>query len=345
MDMMTAPAPPSGEAMPSLDLVLEAMMGYERSAALRAAVELDLFTRIAEGAGTASEIAERCGGSERGVRILCDFLTVNRFLTKSGDRYGLSPESGAFLNRHSPAFMGETVFFLTSDYIMGGFKDIAGAVRKGGTVSEVEGLDPNHPMWVVFAKSMAAMMTLPANLAAQALLGGSQDPMKVLDIAAGHGMFGVAVAQQNPNARIVGQDWPNVLEVAQENAQKNGVGDRYELLPGSAFDADFGTGYDIVLLPNFLHHFDVPTNETLLRKVNAALKPGGRVGICEFVPNEDRVTPPMQASFSLMMLAGTPSGDAYTSPQITSMLANSGFSSPTRHDLLPTPQTLVIAGK
>ena len=127
-----------------------------------------------------------------------------------------------------------------------------------------------------------------------------------------------------------------MLEVAKENAQKAGVADRYNTIEGSAFDVEFGSGYDLVLLTNFLHHFDPPTCETLLRKVHAALADGGRAVTLEFVPNEDRVTPPDAAGFSMMMLTGTPSGDAYTFAELERMVANAGFSRSTLHPLPPT---------
>jgi hypothetical protein len=124
-------------------------------------------------------------------------------------------------------------------------------------------------------------------------------PFKVLDIAAGHGIFGIHIATRHPEAEIVALDSPGVLEVAAENAERFGVGDRHTRLPGSAFDVEFGNGYDVVLLTNFFHHFDIPTCTDLMRKVRGALNPGGRAVTLEFVPNEDRVTPPEQASFSL----------------------------------------------
>jgi hypothetical protein len=132
-------------------------------------------------------------------------------------------------------------------------------------------------------------------------------------------------------------DWPRVLDVARENAAKAGVADRYHLRPGSAFEVDYGTGYDLVLLTNFLHHFDVPTCEGLLRKVRAALAEGGRVVTLEFIPNEDRVTPPGAASFSMTMLASTPSGDAYTFRELEQMFRNAGFS---RSEVFPVPQSI-----
>jgi hypothetical protein len=122
-----------------------------------------------------------------------------------------------------------------------------------------------------------------------------------------------------------------------------GVADRYHLLPGSAFDVDFGGGYDLVLVPNFLHHFDPPTCTAFMRKVHASLETGGRAAIVEFVPNPDRVSPPMPAAFSMMMLATTPAGDAYTFAELESISKDAGF---TRVELAPATlglDQLVIA--
>src|SRR5919202_1193284 len=163
-------------------------------------------------------------------------------------------------------------------------------------------MTPELPMWEDFARSMVAMMRPPAEAIAQIV--GNEGAPKVLDIAAGHGIFGITVAQANARAEIYAVDWKNVLAIAEENARAAGVADRYHLIPGSAFDVDFGADYDVVLLTNFLHHFDPPTNERLLRKVHAALTPGGRAITLEFVPNDDRVSPPVAAMFSLVMLVG-----------------------------------------
>ena len=136
-----------------------------------------------------------------------------------------------------------------------------------------------------------------------------------------------------------------MLTVAKENAQFFGASARYHTIPGSAFDVDYGTDYDIVLLTNFLHHFDPPTCETLLRKIHSALKDGGRAVTLEFVPNEDRVTPPQAAAFSMMMLGATPAGDAYTFPELEAMFRNAGFARSELHELPPTIERVVISSK
>jgi hypothetical protein len=166
---------------------------------------------------------------------------------------------------------------------------------------------------------------------------------KGLDISAGHGLFGLMVAKANPEAEIYAADWANVLLVARENATKFGAVQRYHTIPGSAFDSDLGAGYDLALVPNFLHHFDVPTCIKLLRKVRGATKSGATLAIVEFVPNEDRISPRPAAAFSIQMLGGTEGGDAYTFRELSNMISEAGFGPCRQQALAPTPQTLILA--
>ncbi len=333
---------------PSPLLFFETVSAYQRSAAMKAAVELDIFTHIGAGHVTASDLAAACGAAERGVRILCDYLVIIGFLNKQEDSYQLTQDSAVFLDRRSPAYMGGAIEFLLSPMLMEGFKDLTGAVRKGGTMMEAGTIAPEHPVWVKFARAMAPMMALPAQVMAQLISehASAERKIKVLDIAAGHGAFGIAVARQLPNAEITALDWPSVLQVAEENARLAGVSDRHRLLPGSAFEVDYGSGYDFVLLTNFLHHFDQQTCEQLLRKVRAALADRGRAITLEFIPNEDRVSPPGAAMFSMTMLGSTPHGDAYTFPELERMFSNAGFTRSVLRPIAPDyPQQLVLSDK
>lgn len=331
---------------PTPTLFFETITAYQRAEASKAAIELDIFTAIGQGNDTASKIAVRCDASERGVRILCDYLTMIGFLTKAENCYGLTQDSAVFLDRRSPAYIGGAAEFLISDHIIDNFKHLTQAVRKGGNATADEGtLAPEHPVWVKFARAMAPMMRPVAQGIAQLIDPEANRKIKVLDIAASHGAFGLAFATRNPNAEIVGLDWANVLELSKENAEAAGVADRYSTIPGSAFEVDYGTGYDVVLLTNFLHHFDAPTNEKLLRKVHAALAEGGRAVTLEFVPNEDRVSPSGVAGFSLVMLASTPSGDAYTFAEFYQMFRNAGFGKSEIHAIPPAMQQLIVSQK
>jgi 2-polyprenyl-3-methyl-5-hydroxy-6-metoxy-1,4-benzoquinol methylase len=328
---------------PSPGIVFDTLQAYQRSVALRGAIDLDLFTAIADGNHSLSAIAARIKASEKGTRVLCDYLTMIGFLVKQGAEYSLTPDSAAFLNRHSPAYMGTMANFLMSPNVAGLLENITDVIRHGGALPSDRGaLEPDHPMWVEFARSMAPMMQMPAGLIAQMFAGSK--PIKVLDISAGHGLYGIAFAKHNPVAKVVGLDWANVLEVAKENAAKAGVADRYSTIPGSAFEVDFGSGYDIILIPNFLHHFDPATNEKLLRKVHVALAASGIAIAPEFIPNEDRISPERDAMFSMQMLS-TPAGDAYTYSELEKMFRNAGFARSELRELSPAPQRLVVSYK
>lgn len=332
---------------PSPELFFQTVNSYQRTAALKAAITLDVFTGIAEGNQTAKTLASRCGAAERGMRILCDFLTIIGFLRKEENQYHLTLDSATFLDSRSPAYLGGAIEFLLSPRLLAGYDDLAGAVKKGGTTILEDGtMSPDNPIWVRFARGMMPLMVLPAQMMVKLIQPEPVDrKLKILDIAAGHGIFGITFAKHFPNAAVYAVDWSNVLEVAQENAQKHGVNERYHTIPGSAFDVEFGEGYDLVLLTNFLHHFDPPTNETLLKKVHAALADGGQAITLEFVPDDNRVTPPSQAAFSLIMLASTPSGDAYTFAELSQMLLNAGFSKNELHALPPTLEHAVVSYK
>lgn len=331
---------------PTPERIFNTMVAFQETEALKAAIELDIFTAIADGANTAASLAAKIGASERGVRILCDYFTIKEFLTKKGNEYSLTQESTIFLNRHSPAYLATMINFLASPWSRRNFGALAEAVRKGGTASETGDHTKAHEeIWVNFARSMASL-TIPSAEFIASLAGAAQGkPCKVLDIAAGHGMYGITMAKRNPNAHVVAVDWPAVLEVAKENAAKSGIAARHTTKPGSAFETDFGDGYDFVLLTNILHHFDIRTCEKLLRRVHAALKPGGKAITLEFVPNEDRVTPPMAAAFSLVMLAGTDAGDAYTFAQYEKMFRSAGFVKTTLHPVPEMPQQVLVSEK
>ncbi len=323
---------------PSPALFFDTIGAYQRTEALRAAVELDLFTHIGAGSDTAEALASACQASPRGVRILADTLTIAGFLVKQGDRYELTPDSRAFLDRNSPAYLGGVTRFMLAPDLRESFHRLTDAVRKGGTAISDEGtVSDDNPVWVEFARAMGPMMRMPAQLLADFVGADPDQPLRVLDVAAGHGLFGIAVAERYPKARITALDWPNVLAVASENAARAGISDRYQLLPGSAFDLDWGGPYDVVLLTNFLHHFDMPTCQRLAAKAHAALAPGGRCLTLEFIPDPDRITPPppppSPSSCSPPPPTATPTPSPNTNP------SSPPPASPGTNSFLSTPPT------
>jgi 2-polyprenyl-3-methyl-5-hydroxy-6-metoxy-1,4-benzoquinol methylase len=327
---------------PDPALVFDLINSFQKTAALRAAVELDLFTALGEGHNTVEDLARRCDATERGIRILSDFLTIQGLIAKEGERYLHSPTSDVFLDSSSPSCIASVIKVLNNPLMMESYDHLSKVIRQGYTNLPGQGtIEPEHPIWVEFAHNMAPMMAPLTEPLGKAVLNGQKRPMKVLDIAAGHGLFGIEGAKQNPAAEIVAVDWAPVLEVARSNADKSGVGSRFHLKPGSVFEVDLEGPYDIILLTNFLHHFDVSTCITLLEKCRAATVPGGMVAALDFVPNADRITPSTAAAFALIMLATTESGDAYTFPEYEEMFSKAGFAEVGMQDVPPSPHRIV----
>ena len=323
-------------------LLVDTMFAFRKTAAIKAAIELDLFTKFGGESRTARALASELGCAERGVRILCDFLVISGFLTKSGENYTLTPSSQVFLDRHSPAYMGAAIDFLASTQIVSLLLDDPAAyVRNGGSVG-LANVAPDNPIWVKFARAMGAFTGASAKAVALDVATWSKLPSKVLDIAAGPGAFGIEIAKVAPSASVVAIDWKPVLAVTEENATDAGVAERFTFRPGSAFEIDWGNGYDLILLPNFLHHFDRDGCIALLKKARASLVPEGRVAVVEFIPNEDRVSPEFPAAFAMVMLATTPSGDAYTERELADIAKSAGFRVVATKPLPPSPASLIF---
>lgn len=324
----------------SPDLFMDAVVAYQQTAAMKAALALDLFTQIAMGNTTAEDLAHATGAAVRGIRILCNYLTVRGHLEKHGDQFRLTPATAAFLDRRAPSWMGDVVEYLAAPEMMNLFLDNPAIYVRNGGATGLANNAPDHPIWVKFARAMGpSRVPLATRIASEVAVWS---PRNVLDVAAGHGMFGIAIAKANIDAQVTAIDWAAVLSVARENAEAAGVSERYHTSAGSAFNTDWGGGFDLVLLANFLHQLDRDGCVDLLRKARESLVSGGRVAAVEFLPNEDRVSPRFPVMFAFQMLGSTPQGDTYTSREFEEMGRAAGFGKAITKPLPPTPQSLVL---
>lgn len=327
---------------PSPQRIFETLGAFQRTAAMRAAIELDLFTAIGEGADTVSKLAQARSVSERGVQILSDYLTMLGFLNKNAGAYSLGSDAAAFLDKRSPVYLGAAAAAaLAGEPLVSAFAMLTEAARRGGTALSGGGtLAPEHPIWVEFARAMAVPGAFLARLLADCLYQQDEGPMKVLDIAAGHGLYGIEFAKRNPRTEAFAVDWQQVLAVARGNAETAGVADRFHTIPGDALTVDFGSGYDLALVTNFLPDLDSSTK--LLKRIHSALRPHGRAVAFELLLNEDRVSPVPAVALSLALLATTPAGEARTAKQLEEIFRKSGFALTEVKELSQLPHRIFV---
>ena len=201
---------------------------------------------------------------------------------------------------------------------------------------------PEHQAWPDFARAVAPLSRGLARSLAEHLDVERQASMKVLDIAAGHGLYGISVAERNSQAEIFAVDWPQVLAVARENAVRAGVADRFHSIAGDAFTVDLGDDYDLALITNFLPDLDSVACEKLLRKISSALKRDGRAAVLELVLNEDRVSPAPSVNLDLGLLATTPGGRVRTAAELETIFRRSGFSRTDAYALPQLPFQIIV---
>jgi cyclopropane fatty-acyl-phospholipid synthase-like methyltransferase len=320
------------------------LQSLQRTAALTTAVQIDLFTAIGDSGSSPDDIAAHCNTSARGVRVLCDYICVLGLLQKRLGRYWQTREAALYLDRRSPHFIGDAaVQMYAGGPFVEGCQHLTQAVRSGGTALASAGtLAPEHPYWVQFARARGAIGAANGRRLATLLDSSSSGTMRVLDIACGHGHHGIAIAKANPRAQIFAQDWPAVLDVAVGNAREAGVLERYHTIPGDVFGVTFRERYDMVLITNFLPDFGPAECERLLTKIRHSLTNNGRAVALQWIPDDDRLSPPTAPSLALSLLAETPSGDVYTYRELVEMFRRAGFTRTELRELGPSLQRVVI---
>jgi ubiquinone/menaquinone biosynthesis C-methylase UbiE len=305
--------------------LVETLFAFVRTAVLKAAVDLELFTHIARGRRSADEIAGAANADGRATRVVLDALVAQGFLGKREGGYSLNPVTEMLLVKDSPSYAGDFSRIITNPRLWQAMGELAAIVRTG-TPPEAMIEVPDHEFWVEFGEASEKTSQLPAGMLADMLDGDRTAPLEVLDVACGSGVYGFSVLERFPQARLTSLDWPSVLNHARKVAERRGVAQRITWLGGSAFEATLPPSrFDLVIVSHFYHHFPAAQNIELSKRLFAALKPGGRISVHDWVADDARAERTQALMFAVVMVASTPQGDVYTLPEYRSMLEAAGF--------------------
>lgn len=316
--------------------------GFAPALIIEAALSNGFFDALARAPMNAAELANVTGASQRGVTAVMDALVGFALAARDREgRYVLTPESDAFLVSSRPGSLAPFFQHISHDLIPA-WTSITECTRTGAPARPVNTQEGGAEFFRDFVEALFALGYRAALALAQSLALPQNEPLKILDLAAGSGVWSIAFAQTYPQARITAVDWDAVLPVTQKVAARHGVSDRYEYRAGDILSVDFGSGYDVATLGQILHSEGDRRSQELLRKVYQALKPGGHIVVAEFLIDEDRNGPPQALTFSVNMLVNTDEGRAYTFREIDAWLRAAGFE-PAKLLDVPAPSVLVAA--
>jgi ubiquinone/menaquinone biosynthesis C-methylase UbiE len=338
------PQPQAPPPAPTPERLLQMAWGYAPPLILETALNYRLFDLLEASPKTAPEVAAETGASVRGLTALLNALVGLQFLMRQGHHYALTPESATFLVSHRPTYHG-TYFMHMTRQLIPRWLQLADAVRTGRPVCAVNQENEGPTFFAEFVESLFPLSYQAARTLGEHLgIPQKNEPVKVLDIGAGSGVWGIALAHQSPWVSIHAVDWPVVLEVTRRVAHRQGVGDRLTTASGDLLEADFGRDHQVATIGHILHSEGPDRSRRLLHKTFSALAPGGTVAISEFMPNEDRTGPPNALIFAVNMLVHTEAGDTFTFPEISTWLREAGFEKPRQLEA-PAPSPLVLATK
>jgi SAM-dependent methyltransferase len=319
--------------------------GYAAPLILEAGVRIGVFDALAGGTKSVADVAKETGASDRGLRIMLNALVGLGLLKKDGpERYALTPEADNFLVKDRPGYLGGFLQH-TSSHLIPKWLGLTDIVRTGRPAGAVNQEGTGAEFFEKFVEDLYPLNVAAANVLADELrIEQAAGPVAVLDLAAGSGVWGVALAKRSPRVRVTAVDWPGVLPATQRTAERQGVADRFRFVAGDILSVDFGAGYQVATLGHILHSEGEARSRKLLAKTAAALAPGGTIAIAEWLVDTDRTGPPIGLIFAVNMLVNTEQGDTWSFDEIAGWLREAGFRD-ARQLEAPAPSPLVLATK
>ena len=325
--------------------IMQMAWGYAAPLIIEAAVRHRVFDSLDAGPKSVDELAGATSASPRGLRMIMNALVSLELLGKDRqERYALTPESAAFLVSTKPSFQGG-IFRHVSSQLLPRWMKLDEIVKTGRPAAAVNQEDDGAQFFEELVEDIFPMSYGAAQrLGDELKLKDAQKPVRVLDIASGSGVWGIALAQKSPKVSVTAVDWPNVLEVTRRVATKRKVQDRFKFVAGDLHEVDLGTGHDIATLGHILHSEGEARSRTMLRRIFPALAPGGTIAIAEFLVNDERTGPANATIFAVNMLVNTDQGDTFSATEIGNWLREAGFTDVRTLDS-PGPSPLILATK
>ena len=315
------------------DELNDMVRGFMPSRAVLTALELDIFTAIADGASV-EPIARKIGADPRATEMLLNSLVSLRLIEKRDGKFFNTPVSARFFAEGS------------LDNARGGLIHTAHLWHRWSTLTECvlagTSVQPRvrDGSWTKpFIAAMDRSAKERAGAVVKAIAGSGIKRM--LDLGGGSGAYSIVFARAIPGLTSEILDTADVVPLAQEYIRNAGLADRVTTRVGDMLRDPLGTNYDLVLVSAICHMFSPTENRDLFLYAYNALAPRGQIVVQDFILEPEKTAPRVAALFSLNMLVGTRAGSSYSEPEYASWLRDAGFSD-VRRVRLPGPSGLMI---
>jgi predicted O-methyltransferase YrrM len=306
--------------------LMQFTFGFAPPLMIETAIRYRIFDILDNGARTLDALCAETGTSPRGLRAVLNALVGLDVLSKdNAGRYALTEEAAAFLVTGKPTYHG-AFFLLTTERMLASWGQLHEVVRTGRPAYHINQEQEGTNFFLHFVEDIFPIHYAGAQALARALAATlAPVPISVLDLAAGSGVWSVALAQQMPQIRVTAVDWPGVIGVTKKITARYGVADRYTFVAGDLRTADFGDGHMIGTLGHILHSEGEERSRRLLKKTFDALAPGGTIAIAEILVDGDRKAAVLALIFAVNMLVNSDQGDTFSFEEIRDWLQDSGF--------------------
>ncbi len=332
---------------PQPDHILQVGMGFMASKTLLSAIEMELFTELADRSEPLEMLQGRLGLHPRAARDFLDGLVALKFLERRDGKYSNTPSTAFFLDKRKPSYIGG-IMEMANHRLYPFWGHLTTALRTGTPQNETrDGADPFVALYADPArlKQFLGAMTGISHGGNMAI--ARQFPWKqyrtAVDVGTAQGDLITQVALANPQVNGTGFDLPAVGPIFEEYVEANGLSGRVQFAPGSFFEEPLPKA-DVVMMGHILHDWDLETKRMLIAKAFAALPPGGAFIVYECIIDDDRSSNAFGLLMSLNMLIETSGGFDYTGSDCMQWMKEAGFRE-TRVEHLVGPDSMVVGIK
>lgn len=310
------------------DSILQIGNAFKAAKTLLSAIELGLFTVLAEGPLDGEVLRQKLGLAARGARDFFDALVALRLLNRDEmGRYVNSLEAALYLDRKQPTYIGGELEFVSARQF-GPWGNLTHALRSGEPQSGDRGTS-DYSAYYSDPKILANVlqgMTGGTVLAAHALaqkFPWSQH-RSIMDIGTAQGCLPVNIALVHPHIVGGGFDLPPVKPYFDTYVEEHGVSDRITFTSGDFF-CDPLPAADVIVMGRVLHNWDLAAKKMLLAKAHAAIHRGGALIVYERLIDDARRMNASGLLASLNMLVMTAGGFDFSGADCTTWMREAGF--------------------